>query len=1013
MSTHIKILSKKEIGQFDYPPVFTGEDRKKYFSIPAWAKDVLKKLRSNTGKIGFILQLGYFKASNKFFPIKRFNDKDINYVINILGLSLFKLSPNQYSNKLSSRHQKIILVSLGYEKYTSAIRLKLEEEGFILCSKHLKPRLIFLSLIDFIKKNKIESPSYNAISKIITKIFKDYEFQLSEKVNSNLSVSNKGLLDALLLENNDSTIKDGKSTMYRLTLLKKSNQSTKTSKIKENIRDYKLFKEMYTELFSIIDQIKLSTELIQHYAQFVIKSQVFQISRRGDKRYLLLISFVIYQYYKLNDILIETLFQSVQTSLNTSIKENRDRFYEQRQDKSKIVNELAGSLFDYLDIFNQIRVNIQNNNISQANKLNQINELLPKFDNKELVEVRERLENIKNQSKSVMKNSDYYDILESKSIKLQRKVSDIIKNISFDNDGSDELLIEAINYYRNQDGLIISPPLDFLNSDELSIVFDKTKRLRKSLYKVLLFKNVVAGIKSGTLNLQYSYKYRSFDDYLILKETWINNRNQILRKAGLLEFNNFQILSPKLKQVLENQYKITNDNISLGTNNKLKINTPAIEKEVDYLSINLFPKDKFISLFEILSTVNTLFKFTDSFEHWQGKYNRDKPYKEIFFAGIIAYGCNLGVAKMAKISKNIRQNELENTVNWYFSNDNLIIANNKIIEFIEKLDLYNIFKKEKAKVHTSSDGQKFNISVDSLNSNYSFKYFGKGKGVSVYSFIDESHRLFYSTVINASEREAAYVIDGLLNNDVVVSDIHSTDTHGYSEIIFAITHLLGISFAPRIKKWQAQNLYTFDKTGEAEDYIIKADKKINIQLIESQWDDILRMVATIKLKETTASQLFRRLSSYSKQHPLYRAIKEFGRIIKTLFLLRYIDDVELRQDIEKQLNKLESSNKFSKAVFYGNNQEFTQETKEEQQIAEGCKRLIKNAIVCWNYLYLSKRLIETESEEEKNQLLKQIKNSSVVAWSHINLQGEFDFSEEKLRDSIKFNLPEIMAFKIG
>ena len=70
-------------------------------------------------------------------------------------------------------------------------------------------------------------------------------------------------------------------------------------------------------------------------------------------------------------------------------------------------------------------------------------------------------------------------------------------------------------------------------------------------------------------------------------------------------------------------------------------------------------------------------------------------------------------------------------------------------------------------------------------------------------------------------------------------------------------------------------------------------------------------------------------------------------------MLMYIDDVKLRQMIEKQLNKLESSNKFSKAVFYGNNQEFQQATKEEQLVAEGSKRLIQNAIICWNYLYLS------------------------------------------------------------
>jgi TnpA family transposase len=84
--------------------------------------------------------------------------------------------------------------------------------------------------------------------------------------------------------------------------------------------------------------------------------------------------------------------------------------------------------------------------------------------------------------------------------------------------------------------------------------------------------------------------------------------------------------------------------------------------------------------------------------------------------------------------------------------------------------------------------------------------------------------------------------------------------------------------------------------------------------------------------------------------------------------------VELRQMIEKMLNKLESSNKFGKAVFYGNNQEFQLATKEEQLIADGCKRLIENAIICWNYLYLSKLINEAESETQKTNLINTIKN---------------------------------------
>jgi len=269
-------------------------------------------------------------------------------------------------------------------------------------------------------------------------------------------------------------------------------------------------------------------------------------------------------------------------------------------------------------------------------------------------------------------------------------------------------------------------------------------------------------------------------------------------------------------------------------------------------------------------------------------------------------------------------------------------------------------------------------------------------------------------VISSSEREAAYVIDGLLHNDAVKSDIHSTDSHGFTEVVFAVTHLLGFTFAPRLKTLSKHQLYSFEKKKVYSNRgcVILPDAYINTKIIEENWDSILRFVATIKLKRTTASQLFKRLNSYSNQHPLYQALKEFGKIIKTLFILQYVDDLELRQSIEKQLSKIEQSQKFAKAVAFGNNQEFSEGDKPMQDIIANCRRLIENMVICWNYLYLTQKLTELNTENEKQELLESFKNSSIITWQHINFHGEYDFSEEKTRDSIGFNLPKILSWKL-
>ncbi len=93
-----------------------------------------------------------------------------------------------------------------------------------------------------------------------------------------------------------------------------------------------------------------------------------------------------------------------------------------------------------------------------------------------------------------------------------------------------------------------------------------------------------------------------------------------------------------------------------------------------------------------------------------------------------------------------------------------------------------------------------------------YKYFGTGRGVTAYSFIDEYSRVFYDTIISPTEREATYVLDGLIESDEVESTIHSTDTHGYTEVLCGVCYSLGILFASRLKNPGSMTLYTLKNT---------------------------------------------------------------------------------------------------------------------------------------------------------------------------------------------------------
>ncbi len=126
--------------------------------------------------------------------------------------------------------------------------------------------------------------------------------------------------------------------------------------------------------------------------------------------------------------------------------------------------------------------------------------------------------------------------------------------------------------------------------------------------------------------------------------------------------------------------------------------------------------------------------------------------------------------------------------------------------------------------------------------------------------------------------------------------------------------------------------------------------------------------------------------------------------------LRCVDDLALRQAIEKQLKEVELANRFAPSVAVESPREFTQaRSGEEQEIAEACNRLIKNSIVCWNFLYLARRLERSGDEQSRESLRRIIAAHSPMSWAHVNMLGEYDFSDEKLRDALGILPPKSAA----
>ncbi|CZP45321.1 Transposase and inactivated derivatives%2C TnpA family [Legionella pneumophila] len=1009
------VLPDNEVKRFNRPPAFNSDDRKNHFKVDEPIREVIEQAKQPESKIGLLLQYGYFKASGTFFTNKSFKLADIKFVSKILGLATPTDFLEHYIDRTRQNHRLLILDVCGHIEFTNTIGF-FDEAVEDMVEKQMHPRKMFYVLVEQLRQKKIELPSYDRIARTITEKFHGFEKNIIQTMAEIITTVQEEALDQLI---------EKPQNHYErslLTRLKVVTQSLKPAKIKSGIRNFLIIKNLHKEVTPLIAKLALSSEATKYYAQWVIKAKTTQVAEMTEpyKRHLYLMAFVDHSYKIWQDTLVDVLLKSVQQQLNKAERAVIKMLMEKIPEKNQLTVSVLSGLDDSKSTVNAVQVVVYNEELSNDDKILKLYKIVPspKSDTP-LSQAELDAKKLKSQLDAEKTRGDEFDALSNLSRKLQNRVAEIVKYLEFEACKGAEDLYSALLHYQSVKNITSTAPDAFLDDLEYAAIH-RDEHFNVSLYKAILFCKIAAAIKCGQISLVHSYRYLSIDAYLISEHYWEEHKAHLLEKLGLAQFIDIEQVLPLLRSTLDKQFIDVNQRIVQGVNKYITIqkdgsfsvHTPAVDKP-DYNSIStIMGTDRYVPILQMMSEMNALTTFTSNFKHHKIKGAAGAPSNEIFYAGLFGLASNIGLHKLANTAVGINYNTLSNTVNWYFSLESLHAVNQSLTDLMGKLWLPEKFKREQELLHTSSDGKKQCVSAESLNANESFKYFGNGKGSSVYRFIDERGILFYSTVFSSSERDAAYVIDGLLHNDAIASNMHSTDTHGYTEMVFAVSHLIGVTFAPRIKDPSAQNLVSFSKMKSEltnKGYPIIPAYYVNEHRIKRNWDTILRLIATIKLREHRASTILKRMGEYSNQHPLQEALKEFGRVIKSIFMLKYFDDVDLRQTIEKQLNKGELANKFSGAISFAD-QNLLEAHSEDQEISVMCRTIIQNIIILWNYIELTKIIMRSDPDE-RVLLLENILSASILTWQHVNLHGTYDFSNLLSANDPDYSFDDVVNFK--
>ena len=248
----------------------------------------------------------------------------------------------------------------------------------------------------------------------------------------------------------------------------------------------------------------------------------------------------------------------------------------------------------------------------------------------------------------------------------------------------------------------------------------------------------------------------------------------------------------------------------------------------------------------------------------------------------------------------------------------------------------------------AADGTQIDTFTGKLLAETSIRYGGAG-GIAHHHISDTCIALF-SRFIPCGVWEAVYIIEGLLQQQARLkpATVHA-DTQGQSFPVFALAHLSGFELMPRIRNWKDLNFYRPAATARyrhIDDLFGEPGRNvINWDLIESHHDDLMRVVLSIQAGKISSVTLPRRLSAYSRRNNFYKAFREVGRVIRTVQLLRFLSDPQLRARTTAATNKAESYNNFAAWCRFGNGGVIADNDPDEQEKIVKFSTLLTNCAV--------------------------------------------------------------------
>lgn len=894
-----------------------------------WAASLARKDRS---RLGLLTLLKCFQQLHYFPSVDEIPEAISRHLRAVLGLN--PDVPLGYPGIATLyRHHAAIRTFLGYTPFYGTKAGKIAKQAAREAAQVLDQRVdIINATIEELVLRRFELPAFSTLDKIAEGIHASVQDQLFEEVGSRLSEADKDRLDSLVTKE----LSNQTSSFHRLKMLPKR----ATKKHLEAVLEQLQWLESLGEIDSPLRG--LPPAKVRYLAsQAAVLDAANLKASAPNRRYALILSLIQRMRVRARDDLAEMFIRRVSTLHNRA----KEELLSIQQHQRKKAEDLVAKLDRVLEILAQ-----ETEDAPTGRRVRAL--LAPKGD---LDQLREDCAAIR-----IWGGSNHLPLLWKFFASHRAVLMRLAKALTFVATTREDSLLGAL-------GVVLANEhrkAEWIDGDvDLSFCSDRWRKLvcrseangppiNRRFLEVCVFSHLATELRSGDTCIKDSEAFADVRDQLLPWSECQARLPAYCEKIGIA--NTAATFVSELKQLLTETAQNVDElfpklrgEVAIGADGDPVLRR-IVAKEAPASALAL---EEVISrrmptrnLLDILANIQHWTGFTRHFGPITGNDPKIRKAAERYLLTIFAMGCGLGPNQAARhMVGKVTPHMLSFVNRRHMTVEKLEAANRELVELYLRLDLPRVWGDGKS---VAADGTQYDFYDQNLLVGMHFRY--RKVGAVAYRHVANNYIANFQHFIPPGIWEAIYVIEGLLKARLSVeADTVYSDTQGQSVTVFAFTFLSGINLMPRIRHWKDLDFFRPDKAVRYRHIDGLFKDPIDWVLIETHWQDLMQTALSIQAGKISSPLLLRRLTAGTKRNRLFLAAQELGRALRTVFLLKWISNLSLRQTVTSETNKVESYNGFAKYLSFGGDV-IPDNEPDEQQKRLRFNDLVASAVILQN-----------------------------------------------------------------